>query len=397
MRLAAIVIVLVASASGCRDRGSAPGTSDASDGSTALPLPPEVQTAPSVCTLKTELFRPLEDVAIRAGGTTPPYATVMGAKAGVRSIGRRELRADLGIPADGDMPFSLRVYGGTFDLRGIVDRSVPIYAGMPLALGSFAAALPHTELKVVKASSIEVEVEAQLGPSVEILAGAPRTRGPCGLFAFERRDFAASAVIPGVKWKSEPDALLKKGKKIPLTTLPIGEPVARIEILPGDSAAAVVFEKEKGRAHIGWYGSTVMIHGWTAASNLEPLPKEGKPTLDRPPPATPPDEPPPGATPPEPLVCPSAVPVVSINGASRVTVGTLRPGGTFEVIGRDHGWAEVRGKLPLVKFASGTRLVVRESDLTLCSAPKAPPPPPKPAASVAPTAPTASASGGATH
>jgi hypothetical protein len=379
MRSAVIVVLLVVAvvagvtASACRGQGSSSSTGDAAaaaDGASALPLPPEVQAAPSVCTLKTELFRPFADVPIRANGTTGPYATAIGVKPGVAVIGRRELRADLGIPSDDDMPFSLRVYGGTFDIRGLVDRTLPIYPGMPLALGAFAAALPHTELKVVRATALEVEVEAQIGESIEIVGGPPRARGPCGLFAFERRDFSPSAVIPGVKWKSQPDALLKKGHKIALTKLPIGEPIAHIQIRPGDSAATVVFEKEKDRAHIGWYGSTLMIHGWIAASELEPLPKDAKPAEEPPAPKKP-DEPAPSAKPPEPLVCPAPVPLVALVGDSRTTVGSLHAGGAFDVIGRDKGWAEVRGHVPLLAFASNTRLVVRESDLALCSAPKA--------------------------
>lgn len=371
MRLAAGLLLLVVTASACRDQGSsqaAPDSGKASgDGDGGLPLPPEVQVAPPVCTLKTDLFRPFADITMRAGGTTPPYATVVGVKPGIRVVGRRELRADLGIPSDDDMPFSLRVYGGTFDFRGIVERTLPIYPGMPLALGSFAAALPHTELKVLRATALEVEVEAQVGDSIEILAGAPRARGPCGLFAFERRDFSPSAVIPGVKWKDQPDALLKRGHKIALTTLPKGDPVARIEIRPGDSAAAVVFEKEKDRAHIGWYGSTLMIHGWVPTSELEPLPKAPEPKPEEPPKK--PEEPPPPAGA-EHLVCPTTVPLVSITGEARATVGSLRAGGAFDVIGRDKGWAEVRGNVPLVKFSSGSRFVVRESDLRLCSPPK---------------------------
>jgi hypothetical protein len=377
MRRAALLLLTV-TASACRDQGNAQGTgkATAADASTALPLPPEVQIAPSVCTLKTDIFRPLAEIAIRAGGTSPPYATVRAVEPGTASIGRRELRADLGIPSDPDMPFSLRVYGGTFDIRGIVPRTLPIYPGMPIALGSFAAALPQTELKVIKATALEVEVEAQTGESIEILAGAPRARGPCGLFAFERRDFSPSAVIPGVKWKSQPDAFLKRGKKITLSTLPVGDPVARIEIRPGDSAAAVVFEKEKDRAHIGWYGSTLMIHGWIAASELEPLTKDGTGLLDAGT-ANSPDGPPPaaaltGATPVEHLVCPEAVALVSVTGAARTTVGSLRAGGAFDVVGRDKGWAEVQAAVPLVSLANGTRLLVRESDLALCSPLKAP-------------------------
>lgn len=340
----------------------------------ALPLPPKVQFAEPVCVLKTDLFRPFSDIAIRAGGTTPPYATVTGWKPGLPVIAPRELRADLGIPADDDMPFSLRVYGGTFDFRGIVERTLPVYPGMPLALGTFAAALPHTELKVVRATSLEVEVEAQLGPSVEIVSGALRARGPCGLFAFERRDFTPSSVIPGVKWKSQPDALLKKGRKIALSTLPKGDVVARIDIRPGDSAAAIVFEKEKDRAHIGWYGSTLMVHGWIDASELEPLPKE-PPTKTPPWPVAKREEAAPGA---DALVCPEAVPLVVITGESRTTVGSLRAGGAFDVLGRKDGWAEVRRTPPLVKFAEGTRFVVRESDLQGCTAPSDPAPKPTP-------------------
>lgn len=372
MRLAAVLFLLTVTASACRGQGSPQGTSDAA---ASLSLPAEVQLAPPVCTLKTELFRPVADIPIRANGTAPAFATAMGATPGIPTVARRELRADLGIPSEDDMPFSLRVYGGTFDFRGLVPRTLPVYPGMPLALGPFAAALPHTELKVIRATAIEVEVEAQLGDSIEIVAGAPRARGPCGLFAFERRDFSPSAVIPGVKWKSQPDALLKKGKKIALSTLPKGETVARIQVGPGDSAATVVFEKEKDRAHIGWYGSTLMIHGWIDASELEPLPKEQKPTEETPPPKKPEEAPPSG----ERLVCPSDVPLVSVTGESKTTVGSLRAGGAFEVIARDKGWAEVRGNVPFMSFANGSRFVVRESDLALCSAPK--PPKTAPAAS----------------
>jgi hypothetical protein len=360
MRLAALAACLLAAAA-CRD----PDPRGAPDAAPAAgpALPPSVQVAPSVCTLKTELLRPLADIGVRASGTTPAYATVTAPKLGSVALARRELSADLGIPSDDTMPFSLRVYGGAFELRGIVERSVPIYAGMPLALGAFAAALPRTELKVLRATALEVEVEAQLGGSVEILAGAPRTRGPCGLFAFERRDFAASAVIPGVKWKEQPDALLKKGRKIALSTLPQGEPVARIEIREGDSAAAVVFEREKDRAHIGWYGSTLMIHGWIAGSELEPLPKEGPRPAEPPPPSRPEPE---GAGAAR-VACPEAIPLVSLTGEARTTVGTVRAGAPFEVLDRDRGWAEVRGTVPLVRFAAGSHLVVRESDLSRCA------------------------------
>lgn len=393
MRLVALLVVLAAAVPACRGQGNSQTSAEGGAGSAAaLPLPPEVQVSPPVCVLKTDLFRPLTDIPIRASGTTPPYATVAGATAGLLSP-RHLLRADLGIPGDDDMPFSLRVVSNAFDIRGLAERTLPVYAGNPLALGSFAAALPHTELRVIHATSVEVEVEAQLGPSIEILAGAPRARGPCGLFAFERRDFAAAAVIPGVKWKSEPDALLKKGRKIALTTLPIGEPVARIEIRPGDNPAVIVFEKDKDRAHIGWTGGTLMIHGWIATSDLEPMPKDATPKADAGLPAKKPDEAPPPVTPPvtpsERLACAEPVPVVALIGESRTTVGKLLAGGAFEVIGRDKGWAEVRGDMPLVTFTKGARLVVRESDLGLCTPPKPPAPkaPPTPKAPTPPKAP----------
>jgi hypothetical protein len=387
MRFAVVVAFAVtASLAACREQRSSPGSNEAG---AALALPPEVQSQPAVCTLKTDLFRPLADLSIRASGTTPPYATVAGRARGTFSgVGRRELRADLGIPSDEDMPFSLRIYGGTFDLRGLAERTVPIHAGMPLALGSFAAALPHTELKVVKATAVEVEVEAQPGASIEVLTGPLRARGPCGLYAFERRDFPPTSVIPGVQWKDEPDALLKRGKKIALSTLPIGEAVARIEVRPGDNPAVVVFEKQHGRAHIGWFGSSLLVHGWISDSELLPLAKDakdGKAKGDDGGVAQMPAEPTAPATAPAPtasaaaaagkrLVCPEAVPLVALSGASRTTVGTLREGGEFEVISRDkdRGWAEVRPSMALVTFDAGTHFVVRESDLARCTPPKPP-------------------------
>lgn len=380
VKLAAGVVIGVTTASACRGPETRAAGDAAPEAAAVLALPAEVQIAPAVCKLKTELFRPLADHAVRASGIMAPYLTV-GPKAAPPS-GRIDLRGELGIPSDEDLPFSLRLVGGGVEMRGLVERTFPVHASGPLALGGFAAALPQTELRVIRASSLEVEVEAQLGESVEILSGPPRTRGPCGLFAIERRDFMASAVIPGVKWKDEPDAMLKRGHKIALTTLPIGAPVARIEVRGNDNPAVVVFEKEKDRAHIGWFGSTVMIHGWIAANELDPLPKSATKGADA------------GARdaaagdassvtttttatattaaaarpPLERLTCTESVPLVATNSDSRSTVGSLRPGGAFDVLARNEGWAEVRVSVHLVAITDATRLLVRETDLASCKA-----------------------------
>jgi hypothetical protein len=378
VRFAAVVVIGVTTASACRGQDTQAAGDAASGAAAALPLPAEVQIPPVVCKLKTELFRPLGDYPVRASGVMAPYLRV-GTTATPPS-GRIDLRGDLGLPSDEDLPFSLRLVGGGVELRGLVERSFPIHAAGPLALGAFAAALPHTELRVLKANALEVEVEAQLGDSVEILSGPPRTRGPCALFAIERRDFMASSVIPGVKWKNEPDAMLKRGRKIPLTTLPIGAPVARIEVRGNDNPAVAVFEKEKDRAHIGWFGSTVMIHGWIAASDLDPLPKSATKGAD----AGVRDAAPADASASdassattkdaaaakpalEHLACAEPVPLVATNGDSRSTVGSLRPGGSFDVLSRDRGWAEIRVSVHLVAVTDATRLLVRETDLASCT------------------------------
>jgi hypothetical protein len=373
-RIAAFAVITLTTASACRgqdtSQGGADGGATGAASAASIRLPAEVQTAPTVCTLKTELFRPFAEYPVRASGTTPPYLRV-GTTSAV-GLARFELRADLAIPADEDMPFSLRLVSAPAELHGLVDRTFPLYAGGPLALGAFASALPHTELRVIKATALEVEAEVQLGESVEVVAGPLRARGPCGLFAIERRDFLPTDVIPGAKWKTTPGAMLKTGRKIPVTTLPVGEPVARIRVLPTDNAAVAVFEKEKGRAHIGWFGSVVMIHGWIPAADLEPLPDAGAPGAlgaapadagaGKPAPSAAPSAAPAG----ERLTCPTAVPLVARTGESRTTVGTLRAGGAFEVVSRDKEWAEVRVHVPLVTITEGTRLLVRESDLAAC-------------------------------
>ncbi|MDB4934405.1 MAG: uncharacterized protein JWP87_1377 [Labilithrix sp.] len=380
-----LALITVTTASACRNQetsqggdgghgGSGSATSAAS--AEAIPLPAEVQKAPSVCTLKTELFRPFAEYPVRASGIAPPYMKV--GTTGAVGIARFELRADLAIPGDEDMPFWLRVVGAPVELHGLAERTFPLYAAGPLALGAFAAALPHTELHVVKATSLELEAEVQLGESVEVVDGPLRARGPCGLFAIERRDFLPTDVIPGAKWKTTPGAMLKTGRKIAVSRLPVGEAVARIQVKPTDNAAVAVFEKVSGRAHIGWFGSVVMIHGWIAESDLDPLTDAGAPkgadggatkaavapsaSASASASAAAPAIAPAG----EHLSCPTAVPLVAKIGESRTTVGTLRPSGAFDVIARDKDWAEVRVHVPLVTITEGTRLLVRQSDLATC-------------------------------
>jgi hypothetical protein len=372
-RIAAVTVAVLTAttASACRGQGTSQGGGGSADGGAAdatggISLPAEVQRPSSVCTLKTELFVPLVEHPVRASGSTAPYVKV--GTPGILGLQRFDLRADLALPGDEDLPFSLRLLSGNAELHGFVERTFPLHAGGPLALGAFAAALPHTELRVLRATALEVEAEVQVGESVEVVGEPLRARGPCGLFAIERRDFMPTEVIPGAKWKNTPGAKLKLGRKIPVTKLPAGEAVVRIQVKENDNPAVAVFEREQGRAHIGWFGSIVMIHGWVAASDLDPLTDAGAPAADAGAPAA---KKPTTTTPVSPvaserLSCPAAVPLVAKVGDSRTTVGTLRPSGTFDVISREKDWAEVRVHIPLVTVTEGTRLLVRESDLAAC-------------------------------
>lgn len=371
--LALLLLGLVASvASGCRDKDSPTSQGDASgatDAAPGLPLPPPLQVTEAACGLKTERFLPLVELPIKASGTTPPFAKIgTSAMLGTTSATRRFPRAELGITSDEDLPFLLRVVGSA-EIKGFVPRSFPVHPGSPIAFGKFAAALPHTSLRVVRATMAEVEVEAELGTTVESLEGPLRARGPCGLFAIERREFAATSVIPGVSWKNTADAMLKKGRKIPLTTLPLGTPSANILLGPDDNANISVFEKDHGRAHIAWLGGSVIVHGWIADTEIVPLPKTdagAAPAASASASPSPSASASPSASPSASFTCAEAVPLVVQTGESRTTVGTLRAAGAFEVVARDKGWAEVRVDVPLFVLEAGSRLLVRETDIAAC-------------------------------
>ena len=331
-----------------------------------LALPPPVQLAEAVCKLRTRLFAPDAEVPMRLSGTAPAFAIFPVVRpSSDRKVAR--MGADLELPSDEEMPFGLHLRGNGVDLLGQVDRRFPIRAALPLGLGKFAAALPSSPLHVVRASNMELEVEADLGSSIEVTSGPLRTRGPCSLFAIEEGDFSPTAVIPGVAWKQTPDALLAPDRSIGLTTLPLGEPAARLKPGPNENRAVSVFEKDValGRSHIGWFGGPVLVHGWVASTDLVPLPKGGAElpkTKAKEIEVPPPDAPFAHGT----AKCAANVTVIGQLGEARAVVGTVGNDVPFEVLERSGGWAQIRPKVSPLRLTPGTRLLVRESDLAAC-------------------------------
>lgn len=329
-----------------------------------LSLPHTVPLAEAVCKLRSRDFSPDADVPMRLSGTANPFA-IFPAPSATRDRQSPRMGADLELPADEELPFGLHLRGKGLELWGQIDRKFSIRAAGPFALGKFAAALPTTPLHVIAASQVEVEVEATVGTSIEVIGEPLKSRGPCALFGIDQADFIPSAVIPGVAWKQTPDALLQKDRAIPLTTLPLGEPVARLKPGPNENRAVAVFENDKssGRAHIGWFGGPVLVHGWIAASDLVPLPKspgEAPKTaaLQIPPPEAPFTH---GTA-----KCPNDVSVVGQVGEARAVVGAVGNNVAFEVLERSGGWAQIRMMIAPLRLTPGTRLLVRESDLASC-------------------------------
>ena len=329
----------------------------------AMVLPPTVPLAEAVCKLRARQLAPDAEVPMRLSGTAPPFAFFPP----VRPSGDRKaprMGADLELPSDEEMPFGLHLRGNGVELSGQVDRKFPIRAALPLGLGKFAAALPTTPLRVIKASQMELEVEADLGSALEVVSGPLRTRGPCSLFGLDEADFSPTAVIPGVAWKQTPDALLAPDRSIGLTTLPLGEPIARIKAGQAENRAVSVFEKDHGRAHIGWFGGPVLIHGWVAATDLVPLPKGGavEPAQTKAQEIPPPDAPFARGT----AKCSANVTLIGQIGEARAVVGTVGNDVPFEVLERSGGWVQIRPKVSPLRLAPGTRLMVRESDFATC-------------------------------
>ncbi len=355
------VALVLATLAGCKSTPTS--TPDASP--PPIALPPHVPLAEAVCKFRSRDFAPGGEVAVRFSGTAPPFA-LFPPPAAARDRQSPRMGADLSLPADEDLPFGLLLRGRGIELSGQVDRDVPIHAGVPFALGKFAAALPSTALHVIAASQVEVEVEATAGDSIEIVGEPLKSRGPCSLFGIDQVEFSPTAVIPGVAWRTTPDALLRKGHTIPLTTLPIGDPVARLKPGPNDNHAVAVFETDKpsGRKHIGWLGGPVLVHGWVSATDLAPLPK------DR---AEPPSVRTGSTSPPEPpfthptATCQNEIPIVAQRGDARAVVGAIGNNVPFEILERSGGWAQIRPHIAPLRLTPGSRLVVRESDLATCA------------------------------
>lgn len=330
----------------------------------ALPLPPRVQLAEPVCRLRSRDFAPRAEVALRLSGSAPPFA-VFPAIPGNRDRQAPKLGADLTLPSDEDLPFGLRVLGKGIELSGQVSRDIPIHAVVPFSLGKFIAALPSTPLQVIRATQAEVVVETKLGPSIEVLADPVQSRGPCKIFGLDEANFNAASVIPGVVWKETPDALLKPGRPIGVTVLPVGDPVVRLKPGPNDNRAVVVFEtdKQNGRKHIGWLGSTVLVHGWVDGSDLTPLPKTSE-ALSQAAPAVPKPEPrAAGAT----TKCANEVPIAARLHEARALVGAIGDDVPFETLEKADGWVEIRPRIAPLRLTEGAQLLVRESDLKACT------------------------------
>lgn len=352
--------LLLGGATACKS--TAGGAPDAAP--PALALPHTVPIAEAVCKLRSKDFSPDADVKVLLSATAPAFALFPRPPAG-RDRQSPRMGADLELPADEGLPFGLHLRGKGLELWGQIDRTFTIRAAGPFALGKFAAALPTTTLRVIAASQVEVEVEANLGTSIEVIGDTLKSRGPCALFGIDQADFVPTAVIPGVAWKETPDALLQKDRAIPLTVLPLGEPVARLKPGPNDNRAVAVFAKDKdtGRSHIGWFGGPVLVHGWVATSDLIALPRPTGQTPKTASQEVPPPEPPftHGTA-----SCANEVSVVGQLGEARAIVGAVGNSVPFEVLERSGGWAQIRMKIAPLRLEPGTRLLVRESDLAAC-------------------------------
>ena len=348
----------------CKPTGGSTPDAAADAEPSGPPLPPGVPIAEAVCKLRSRDFSPDADLPMRLSGTAPPFA-IFPHPVAPRDRQSPRLGADLELPSDEELPFGMHLRGKGLEIWGQIDRKFTIRAAGPFALGKFAAALPTTPLHVIAASQVEVEVDADVGTSIEVLGASLKSRGPCSLFGIEQSDFVPSAVIPGVAWKQTPDALLVKDRAINLTPLPASEPVARLRPSATDNRAVAVFEKDKptGRIHIGWFGGAVLVHGWIDAKDVEPLPK--LPEEPKKPVAL-------AITPPEPpftqttMKCAQNVSVVGQLGEARAVVGAVGARVPFEVLERSGGWAQIRMHFAPLQLTPGTRLTVRESDLASC-------------------------------